>query len=868
MDMRTLAVTLLLLTPPVLAADRAVAADRATVGPAEDGGIVVSTRQLLHPAGQTIEVGSTALDLALSPDGKTVYVKGGWSVLALDTKTWKTVGTVWPDYGGSETGIAVSPDGSRVFVSLTETVLAEIVVAANGTMSWGRQFTMTGTGGREKSNPLGVAVSPDGKTVWVCLSMNNTLARVDLVTGAVREIPVGIAPYQVVLSADGKTAWVSNWGGRVPKPGETTARSAGSEVVVDSRGIASSGTVSVIDPVAGRETSQIETGLHPAGMALSPDGKRLYVACTNADLVTVIDTAQAKALGAIPVRPDPALPYGSASNAVAVSPDGKTLYVANGGNNAIAVVMLSPDGLGKVTGFIPTPWYPGGVVTDGRSLYVSSVKGLGGRNPKGRKDEAKKDARAKWGWSVYWANGAASKVPVPGKDTLAAMTRRVLADGRVPQILKAYEKARTGVKPVPVPRHTGEPSVFEHVVYVIKENRTYDQVLGDMANGNGEPRLCIFGKTVTPNHHAIANDFVLLDNYYCNGVLSSDGHAWAIEANASGYLEKATGGWTRTYDFGTDALAYSTSGFIWDNVLGHGLTFRNYGELEFPETLPDEATWTDFWRGYQAKSGQPKFVQHISIERLKSYTSPTFPGWLMRIPDVVRAEAFIKELHEYEAKGDWPNFIILYLPENHTSGSQAGMPTPEAQVADNDLALARCVEAISKSRFWPRTVIFVNEDDPQDGFDHVDGHRSVCLVISPYSRLKRTVREFYNQTSVIHTMERILGLPPLTQMDAMSPLMTACFGEKPDLTPYTALPNQVPLDKMNPDKKSLAPNERHWADASDRLDFTHVDAANEDTLNRILWHAMRGNEPYPAAWAGPHGRGLKPLGLTLSGEDD
>ncbi|MEK7476240.1 MAG: bifunctional YncE family protein/alkaline phosphatase family protein [Candidatus Coatesbacteria bacterium] len=860
--MRTLAIAILLLASPV----RAV--DQATVGPAEDGGIVVSTRQLLHPAGKTLEIGSTALDLALSPDGRTVYVKGGWSVVAVDTKTWKNLSTVWGDYGGSQTGIAVSPDGGRVFVTLTEKTLNELLVAPNRTLSWGRQFTLTGTGGRERSNPLGVAISRDGRTAWVCLSMNNTIAGVDLVTGAVREIPVGIAPYQVVLSADGRTAWVSNWGGRVPKPGETTAKSAGSDVVVDARGIASSGTLSVVDLAAGRESSQIETGLHPAGLALSPDGKRLYVACTNADLVTVIDTAAGTALGAIPVRPNPALPYGSASNAVAVSPDGKTLYVANGGNNAIAVVSLSPDGLGQVTGFIPTPWYPGGVVTDGKSLFISSVKGLGGRNPQGRKDEVKKDERAKWGWSVYWANGAATKVAVPGRETLAAMTRRVLADGRVPQILKAYEKSRTGVKPVPVPARTGEPSVFEHVVYVIKENRTYDQVLGDMAGGNGEPRLCIFGRKVTPNHHAIAEQFVLLDNYYCNGVLSSDGHAWAIEANASGYLEKATAGWTRTYNFGTDPLAFSTSGSIWDNVLSHGLSFRNYGELDLPDAVPDDASWTDFWRGYQAKTGGPRFVQHLLPEHLGPYTSPTYPGWLMRIPDVVRAEAFLKEFAECEARGEWPNFIILYLPNNHTSGSQPGYPTPAAHVADNDLALARCVEAISKSRFWPKTVLFVNEDDPQDGFDHVDGHRSVCLVISPYSRLKRTVKEFYNQTSVIHTIERILGLPPLNQMDAMAPLMTACFGEKPDLTPYMARPNEVPLDQMNPEKKTLAPNERHWAELSERLDFAHVDAANEDTLNRILWHAMRGTEPYPAEWAGPHGRGLKPLGLTLSGEDD
>jgi len=852
----------------VFLAATAAAADLVPMGPAADGGMVVSTRQLLHPAGRSIEIGSTALDLALAPDGKTVYVKGGWSVVAIDAKTWKNVGTVWPDEGSSQTGIAADPGGKRVWVTLTEKTLAEIVVATDRSLSWGRKFTLTGSGEGAKSNPCGVAVAPDGKTVWVCLSIRNTLAGVDPATGSVREIPVGIAPYQVVVAADGRTAWVSNWGGRRPKPGEKTAKTAGAEVVVDERGIAATGTVSVVDLATGRVSAEIETGLHPAGLALSPDGKRLYVACANADAVTAIDTARGQVLGAIPVRPDPALPYGSASNAVAVAPDGKTLYVANGGNNAIAVVALGNGGLGRLAGFIPTPWYPGGVVTDGRSLFVSSVKGMGGRNPATRKEEAKKDSRAKLGWSVYWGNGAATEVPVPTPRELAAMTKRVRADGRVPQILMALERGHAGVPILPVPKRTGEPSVFEHVVYVIKENRTYDQVLGDMPRGNGEKGLCIFGREITPNHHKIADDFVLLDNYYCNGVLSSDGHAWAIEANASGYLEKATAGWTRTYDFGTDALAFSSSGFIWDNVLSHGLSFRNYGELDFPEPEPEEATWTDFWRGYQAKSGRPGFVQHVLPERLRPYTCPAFPGWLMRIPDVMRADVFLKEFAEYEAKGEWPNFIILYLPENHTSGEEAGMPTPRAQVADNDLALGRVVEAVSKSRFWPKTCIFVNEDDPQAGFDHVDGHRSVCLVISPYSRLKRTVSEFYNQTSVLHTIERILGLPPLNQMDAMSPVMTACFGGDPDLAPYTALPALVPLDEMNPDKKSLAPAERRWAEMSEKLDFTHVDAADEDTLNRILWHAMRGSEPYPAEWAGPHGRGLGPLGLALTGEDD
>jgi len=456
-------------------------------------------------------------------------------------------------------------------------------------------------------------------------------------------------------------------------------------------------------------------------------------------------------------------------------------------------------------------------------------------------------------------------VALPDGPTLRAYTRQVLADARVPEMLRAQDKARSGARPVPVPRRPGQPSLFNHVVYILKENRTYDQLFGDLPQGNSDPTLCTFGREVTPNHHALAEEFVLLDNYYCNGVLSADGHAWAMEGYATDYLEKSFGGWTRSYPFaGDDPLSFAPTGFLWDHVLLHGLSFRNYGEMCKTTPQPGSAQWPEIWADYRSGKGQIRFQHDIPIEALRRYSCPDAPGWNMRIPDALRADVFLREFAGYEERGDWPNLILIYLPSDHTSGTRPGAPTPRAQVADNDLALGRIVERISRSRFWPKTCIFVNEDDPQNGFDHVDGHRSLCLVISPYTKRGAVIRRFYNQTAVLHTITRIFGLPPLNQMVAAAPLMTECFTTRPDFRPYQCRPNQIPLDEMNPPTAALRGDARHWAEKSLALDFEEVDRADEDTLNRILWHSAKGPEaPYPAALAGAHGSGLRKLGLAL-----
>ncbi len=830
------------------------------VGPSAQGGHLAPTHQLLRPAGESVEFGGRPVDMVVAPDGHTVWVKDNRGLVAIDTAAWSVRQELkFKESGGSTHGIAINRAGTRLFVSGAANALWEAQIDARGTATWGRKILLPGPGGKGNSHVGGIVLSEDETEAYVCLSRNNSLAIVGLAAGTVlKEIAVGVAPYDVVrfVGSDGHRAvFVSNWGGRHPTSSEPAADSSGTRALIDERGVAASGTVSVVDLDQGKELAQIPTGLHPSDLELGAGGGVLYVANANSDSVSVIDTATRTVVGQVIVRPSPGLPFGSAPNALALSRDGRRLYVANGGNNAVAVLAVDKPSAPQVAGFIPVGWYPGAIIADATRLYVANVKGIGSRT----QDPKKK------GWNSHQHRGSVTRVAVTASSQLAEYTRQVRTDARVPEILRAWERSARARRAVPVPKRLGDASVFDHVVYIIKENRTYDQVFGDMPQGNAEPSLCVFGREVTPNHHALAEQFVLLDNFYCNGVLSADGHAWAMEGYVTDYLEKSFGGFTRSYPFaGDDPLSYAATGFLWDNVLLHGLTFRNYGEMNTTATRPAKATFKDVYDDYVAKTGKIGFNHDIQIETLRRFSCPESPGWNMRIPDQVRVDAFLKEFREFERDGHWPNLIILYLPSDHTSGTRAGSPTPRAQVADNDLAVGRVVDAISHSQFWAKTCIFVIEDDPQNGFDHVDGHRSLCLVVSPYTKRGEVISRFYNQTSVLHTMERMLGIPPMNQMDALSPLMTACFRQKPDLTPWTCVPANIPLDEMNKDTSALSGSERRWAELSGDLPLDQPDLADEDTLNRILWHAVKGGDaPYPAAYAGAHGKGLKRLGLRL-----
>jgi YVTN family beta-propeller protein len=628
-------------------------------------------------------------------------------------------------------------------------------------------------------------------------------------------------------------------------------------VVVDSRGVAASGMVSIVNLTSGLETAEIPTGLHPSDLALSSDGSTLYVANANSDTVTVINTQTRTVKETILVRPDLALPFGSEADGLALSADGTSLFVASAGNNGVAAVELpnAQHTNSMVQGFFPTDWYPGAIVTDGTYVYVANVKGLGSRNGQ--------PSATYYAGSYYL--GTANRIPIPSADALSKYYSQVDKNGLVSQIKQTQQPAVVGRLPVPVPVNAGEPSVFQHVLYILKENKTYDEVYGDMTNGNGNSSLCTYPQNITPNHHALAQQFVLLDNYYCNGVNSADGHSWATEGNNSDHLEKSFGGFVRSYTFGDDPLTYSSSGFVWNNVLQHGLTFRNYGEFDYA-SVPSGATWAQIYADYTNGTHSIGFAQNIGVASLRPYSSTNVPGWDLNIPDVVRAYGFIKELNAANASGNWANFHFLYLPNDHTGGT----PPAQAQVADNDCSLGKVVDAVSHSRFWTNTVIFVIEDDPQSGYDHVDGHRSLCVVISPYTKRGQTVSTFLNQAGVLHTMEQIMGIPPMNQQDAMAPLMFDCFTNVPDFTPYTHLPNNIDLSTGASGTGTLAtlsPKALYYAKKVKKMDFSKPDRINEDIFNRYIWHSIKGDERYPVEFVGAHGKGLKKLGLVLVKDD-
>lgn len=601
-------------------------------------------------------------------------------------------------------------------------------------------------------------------------------------------------------------------------------------------GIANNGTVSVIDLKLGKEIKSIEVGLHPNAMVFSPNKRFLYVACANSDLISVIDTKLEKVIEQISVRMEKDLPFGSAPNALAISKDGSKLYVANGTDNAICVINLYDN---SIIGYIPTGWYPGAILLDKQENYliVANTKGIGSRNLRADRP----------GYNTHGHMGTISVIPTPTNDQLNKMTAIVKENNSFESMMKELNNKKGSTGKVAIPSLPGQESHFKHVVYIIKENRTYDQVFGDMTQGNGDTSLVQFGREITPNHHKLAEEFVLMDNYYCSGVLSADGHQWTDEAYVTDYLEKFFGDFPRSYPYdGDDPLAYSPTGFIWDNVLRHNLTYRNYGEFVAGIVEPKGATFTDVYQNFINGDNKIKIRAKSNLPQMEPYTCPTYIGWPITVPDVYRASEFIRELKDFEKNDNFPNFIIMILPNDHTSGTSPGYQTPSAAVADNDLALGQIVEAISHSKYWKETCIFVTEDDPQAGLDHVDGHRTVGFVISPYTKRHKVVSTNYTQINMFRTIENILGIPPLNQFDLAAEPMLDCFSNTPDFSPYNVLANNIPLDQINPELKRLSGDALFWAKKSLEQDLDDYDRIDEDIFNRIIWHSVKGYDvPYP-----------------------
>ncbi len=852
------------------------------VGRQADHAIVTPVNQELTPAGIQVELpGMRPQAMALSPAGDLLLVSGKTSQLVMiDPDTGELLGQVdlpaeeqrtpladaspnnlRPDRDGqvSYTGLIFSPDGKSVFLSNVNGSIKVFHVLDDRQVVPSHSWPLPPAQAprRAAEIPSGLAFHADGSRLLICGNLSNQLLEMDLQSGAVlRKFAVGVAPYDVVVVGD--LAFVSNWGGRRPGPDDLVGPAGrGTVVRVDSqRHIASEGSVSIIHLPTGEVVKELVTGLHASGLAVQPAQK--YVVCANAgsDHLSVIDVAGQKVVETIWAKPNPAELLGATPNAVAFDTHGGRLFVANGSQNAIAVINtdLEERGGSRLAGLIPVGWFPGAVLFDARrqSIHVANIKGL--------PSQPRQDGDRR-GFNSHHYQGSVSIVPVPVANQLQRLTLQANRNMSQPRIEQALLPPRPHQPPRPLPERIGEPSSIRHVVYIIKENRTYDQVFGAIGRGNGDPSLCIFGREITPNMHKLADEFGLLDNTYCAGILSADGHQWSTTAMSTDYMEKSFAGFPRSYPDGMelddiDALAYSPAGFLWDHVVAQGLSLRNYGEFMMPEVRwrdADRSGSPDFmacYRTWKGESTDVVFASEPGIESIRPFSPTETVGWNMSVPDQYRADFFLADLERSIKEATFPALTLICLPQDHTSGTRPGCPTPAACMADNDLALGRIVEGLTHSPFWPRMAIFVIEDDPQAGWDHVSGYRTTAWCISPWSRKGGTISTLYNTTSILRTIEQILGVPPMNRFDATATPMDDCFREQADLTPYVSVENTVPLDQLNPDANSLRdPQLRRDAEVSAGLNFAQMDAAPEGVLNRILWRAQKGTEIAYPAWA-------------------
>jgi len=832
--------------------------------------VLLPYNRWIDPAGTQIYFGNKeqenhALDVALSPDGKWLAVEGRYEVVILSASTHKIVTTFeLKKYFSNKfpmntfSGICWRQEANltQLFWGATGKESSIVVKATwdNG------KFTDSDFIPFVKESPAETALvnevlyrNESGKpTLYVVLNGNNKVVSLDPDTKTINWCSlVGVAPFGIT-KANGKI-YVTNWAGGQPDKNDRNVAGVpwGIAKVNDLNGATREGTVSVLDPATGKVLKEITVGMHPNNIVSGSDGKFIYVSNANSDEVSVISSENDKVTETISVRLNAEKNgyWGDSPNGLALARDNQTLYVCNGMDNALAVVSLGKKATvgsslksSTMKGFIPTGAYPGAaVVSPDNLLWVANIEAEGSGIP--FYTEGSNKAK----YNSHKEMASVSAIPIPVNGELHAYTERVIASNQHFRLDLTAKLPRKKREPVPVPERIGEPSVIKHVLYIIKENRTYDQVLGDMKKGDGDSTLTVYGKNVTPNIHQISDQYVLLDNFHASGKCSAEGHQWTDASIVTDYVEKSVRAWIRSYPHVQyDALVYSPTGFIWDNALAHGKSVQIYGEACSCEFKTPQ-TWSSIYKGFLNKE-KLEFTNHTTIKPVEAILSQTFPSSDNHlVSDVQRADIFIKELHDCEQQdGDQlPELMVMALSNDHTSGTRPGLPTPRAMVADNDLAMAQIVEALSKSKFWNNTAIFVTEDDSQDGWDHVSAYRTVGTIISPYTRTASVIHTNYNQVSMVRTIEQILGLPPMNIMDATAMPMFDCFSAQPDLTPYQALKNNVPLDEMNPDLRALKGTALRYAKRSMEPQFDGIDDGDEDLFNKILWFAAKGKTPYP-----------------------
>jgi len=768
--------------------------------------ILLPNQSYLDPAGDQRQLGDFPMNMRLSPDGRYLAVlhcgAGEHELMVVETAGMRvTSRVVMPN---CYYGVAFSRDGSKVYISGGESEVVYVYNFAHGYL-YG-PTTVRVAPEREQRVPGGIDTSPDGTLLALTENWGDAVDIVDLAT---RQVIARVSfekesrPYDCKFSPDGKKLYVSLWG---------------------------KAAVAFIDIVAPTNAvlKTVKTGDHPNEIALTTDGKRLFVANANSNTVSVIDTSAGRVIETLNTALYPDSLEGSTPNSLDISPDGRSLFVANADNNSVAVFDISRPGQSSSLGFIPVGWYPTSVrvSNDGNTIYVANGKGFSPvANPQGPNPYWRTDRRRTFEQHIkLMLPGTLSIVPMPSAAQFREYTSRVYACSPYRQDKQPVSEPPAGN---PVPARVGDASPIKHCIYIIKENRTYDQVLGDMPEGNGDPDLCLFPEKYTPNHHALAREFVLLDNFYVESQVSADGHEWSTGAYATDFVQKT---WPSVYgdhglrypSEGAFPIAFPSAGYIWDRCREAGVSYRSYGEFI------DNAR----------EVGKPGTT---NVESLEGHFDPYFRSYDLDYLDIDRAARFIEEFETFVAKGTLPQFIIMRLPNDHTAGTRIGSYTPRAMVADNDLALGMVVEAVSKSPVWKETAIFVVEDDAQNGPDHVDAHRTVAFVASPYTRGRGRDSTFYSTASMLRTMELILGLQPMSQFDAGARPMYNAFHSTPDTRPYRCrpVPEDIRSRRNSPDAWGV--------DLSAKLNLRKEDAAHDILFNEIIWRSIKGaDSPMPA----------------------
>jgi YVTN family beta-propeller protein len=734
----------------------------------------LATGVRLDPVGSVVDLGSMPIGMALAPDGKRLaVVLSGWREQGLqivDVESLRVTQTI--SQGAAFYGVAFSPDGRGLYVSGGNDDTVYVYAWKDGRATLDRKIVL----GAQKENktgsryPAGLAVSQDGAHLYVAENVADSLAVIDLRTGDIQRLATDHYPYAVEVASD-RAVYVSAWG-------------------ADTVSIFRSRRDGTLFP-----TGRLKVGQHPSALLTNKSGSRLYVTLSGSDRIVAVDTRGRRVERRLQ-DPAPAGPSeGSTPNAIALSPDERELYVAEANNNAVAVFDVATS---RLKGRIPTDWYPTAILATPKQLLILTGKGRGSRaNPDG--PIPGKPIEHPTGYDLGQLNGSLRVCPTGGLP-LPDYTRRVAAANN-------WNERRSSKKYPP----------FRHVIYVIKENRTYDQIFGDLKEGDGDPKLQFFDRTSTPNHRALALRFGLFDRFFTNAEVSSQGHIWSTAAYVTDFGEKLIPSAYSDRRDGIDGeeINEPEEGFLWTLARKKGVSFRDYGEL------------------VNGPQGWP-----VTQRELGPDVCPTYPPFQLDIPDQKRADAWIEELKEFVADGNMPALEILHLPSDHFAGGKPGFHTPTAYMADNDLALGRIVEALSNSSYWKDTVMFVLEDDSQGGADHVDSHRSPMLVISAYNRAG-TLHRFANTTDVVAAIEDILKLGRLSKFDYFSRSLADVFAGTPDLAPYAALAPEANRDEMNPPNTPAAKS-------SENLDLTGPDRIDDGQYNKILWSMLKNGEPYPA----------------------